>query len=213
MTKFNVYARRADRIAREAFAQIQEAEKTFKAAEEAKNKGPRSNGLQDAQAAARVARLKADYLEAEQAVRDARQKLPDKIERKLAEIRQQLETALEGEYYADPKDINNDTLTLLQSGILTPAEYERLFTDALEKSNYTMARLIGRAAQEQAEKYSYGGSEERLLTVIAHNARNVGGSAYLTTFDAVADTIMRCIRNPYMAKRYDDLVGRIIEDF
>ncbi len=213
MTKFNVYMRRADRIAREAFAQIQEAEKNFKAAEGARNKGPRSNGLQDAQAAAKLARLKADYLEAQQAVRDTRQKLPDKVEAELAAIRKELEAALEGEYYADPSDVNNDTLTLLQSGILTPAEYERLFTDALEKGNYTMARLIGRAAQEQAEKYSYGGSEERLLTVIAHNAKNVGGSAYLTTFDAVVDTIMRCIRNPYMVKSYDCLTGKIIENF
>ncbi len=213
MSKFNHYARKADDVATAAFATISGAEKALKAATEAQNKALRGSNLQDPAVAAKLARLKADYLEAEQAVRDARWKLPDKIEAELAAIRKELETALEAEYYADPSDIDNDTLTLLQSGILTPAEYERLFTDALEKGNYTMARLVGRAAQEQAEKYGYGSPEERLLTVIAHNAKNVGGAAYLSTFDAVTDVIMRCVRNPYMVKSYDRLTSEIIENF
>jgi len=213
MSKFHVYMAKADAAAKEAFSTIQTAEAALRATKEARDRCPWSGGLQDAQTAAKAARLEADYLEAEQAMADVRLKLPDTVLNKLAAIRQDLAAAIDTEYSAKPQDVDPATITLLQSGILTPAEYERLLDDAVEKDNATMARIIGKSAAEAAEKYNRVDPEARALNVIARRAKDSGAAAYLSAYDAVVDVVRRCLRNHAMIKSYDSLVGETVKNF
>ena len=76
--------------------------------------------------------------------------MPDQTRAEVAKIRSALEKAVTDFYAADPKAIDANTMELLKSGILKPAEYARLFDAADNGDNATMCRLIAQAAENAA---------------------------------------------------------------
>ena len=97
---------------------------------------------------ARMATAAAALEDAQKLQRDLDFNLPHEAEEKGNALRRQLEAAIAEKYAANPSDVDPNTLTLLQSGILTPPEYVRLFNRA---TSSTMRRLIGKYAGEAAK--------------------------------------------------------------
>ena len=138
--------------------------------------------------------------------------LPDQTRAEVAKIRSALEKAVTDFYAADPKAIDANTMELLKSGILKPAEYDRLFEVANHGDNATMCRLIAQAA-ENAVANAKDDNDARQLRYIANRGRNVSGKPYMDAFDSLADTLDRSLRRTYLIPKWDELTANIRENF
>ena len=215
MSQFNKFAQQVNDVAQGAFEQIQAAEKAYKDAESKYNANKRpARGAWNADAAtmAKVARIEADYHEKKDAYDKLRRNLPDQVHSEAAKIRRELETAVNDFYAADPAALDANTMELLKSGILRPAEYARLFDAADQANNATMVRIIAQYADNAAAN-AKSDEEARQLRYIGSRGRNVNGKHYMDAFDAMADTLERCIRNTGLIKMWDELTGSTRDNF
>lgn len=187
-----------DEIARDARAQILSAEEELKQAEKIRTSYPQNGGTTP-EYLAKAARAEADYRMAWAKWDDLRKILPDQTEWQAENVRRELESAIDDVFAAKPEDIDTATMTLLESGILRPAEYERLLTSALDAGNYTMTRLIGAAAQkasgDAAEKYGQSSELTKAFRAVELLAQRIGGEVYRNNFGVLQDTLHRCLRN------------------
>ena len=108
-----------------------------------------------------------------QKVRKARFSVMDKAN----EIRQELVSDVQAAFLADPAQVDNATMTLINSGILKAADYEKLFNDAQTSGNMTMCRLIAQAARNLAKTAS--DTDRVALNMLAHKAESFDGNADL----------------------------------
>ena len=119
-----------------------------------------------------------------QTVRKARFSVMDKA----AQIRQELVSDVQAAFLADPAQVDNATMTLINSGILKAADYEKLFNDAQASGNMTMCRLIAQAAGNLAKTAS--DTDRVALNMLAHKAESFDGNADLNAdikaFDEIA---------------------------
>ena len=138
--------------------------------------------------------------------------LPDQTRAEVAKIRSALEKAVTDFYAADPKAIDANTMELLKSGILKPAEYDRLFEVANHGDNATMCRLIAQAA-ETAAANAKDDDTARQLRYVANKGRGLDGRHYMQAFDSMADTLDRSLRRTYLIKSWDELTANILENF
>ena len=215
MSRFNTYVQQVNDIAQASFEQISKAEAAYKDAESKYNANKRpARGAWHADAAtmAKAARAEANYHEAKEAYDKLSRSLPDQTRAEVAKIRSALEKAVTDFYAADPKAIDTNTMELLKSGILKPAEYARLFDAAGNGDNATMCRLIAQAA-ENAVANAKDDNDARQLRYIANKGRNVSGKPYMDAFDSLADTLDRSLRRPYLIKSWDELTANILENF
>lgn len=214
MSKFDSFVKRADEIARAAFAEYTKAENSLKKAEAASREYPQRSGMADYEYVAKSARAQADLMEAREALHKAQMSLNDRI-RDITAVRQELAEALDAEYAADPSALDGRTLELLKSGILTDSEYVRLMNNAA--GNTTMQRIIGKYAADAAEKLAekYGQSDQRVMNlrgVAYYSGANAAGEK-LDLFDVLVEAFRRSASNPAMIPSWDDLTGDIIETF
>ena len=145
MSKFNNYAKKLNEIANATFEEYRRAEAALKSAESRSKEYPRRNGA-DPSYLAKSARAEADLAEARNAFEQVRRHLFDDKRREINAVRAELETALGNEYAADPSKVDMNTLALMNSGILTAAEYNRLIDSANAAGNHTMVRLLAQSA-------------------------------------------------------------------
>ena len=150
MSQVNSFEQEVNVIAQASFEKIQDAEKAYKAAESKRNATPIKKGL-GYEYEAKAARAEAIYREAKADYDKLSRALPDQTRAEVAKVRAKLETAVNAFYTADPKAIDGNTMELLRSGILKPAEYATLFENANQANNATMCRLIAKAAADAAE--------------------------------------------------------------
>lgn len=215
MSRFNTYVQQVNDIAQASFEQIQKAEAAYKDAESKYNANKRpARGVWNADTAtiAKAARAEANYHEAKEAYDKLSRSLPDQTRAEVAKIRSALEKAVTDFYAADPKAIDANTMELLRSGILKPAEYARLFDAADNGDNATMCRLIAQAAENAVES-AKSDDEARQLRYIANRGRNVSGKPYMDAFDSLADTLDRSLRRTYLIKSWDELTADVVENF
>lgn len=211
MSEFNKYARKLDEIAREAFKESKSAADRMERAQAARNQH-----MDDVAAA----RAKAEYMEAEQAVREARRKMDEGVYRQqINATRKELAAAVDEAFRVNPEQIDSATLELLKSGICTPDEYAALLNKAANNGNVTMCRLIGKyaddaatAAQEAAGGYM-GDPTASALRVVAYQSRNYNGKQWLDAFDHMTDVYNRACRNPSMIDAWDGLTAETVEQF
>lgn len=211
MSRFNTYVQQVNDIAQTSFEQIQQAEAAYKAAESKRNATPPKKGL-GYEYEAKAARAEAIYREAKADYDKLSRSLPDQTRSEVAKIRKELEKAVNDFYAADPKAIDSNTMELLRSGILKPAEYSRLFDAANQSDNATMCRLIAQAA-ENAVANAKSDEEARQLRYVASMGRNVSGKPYMDAFDSMADALDRSLRRPYLIKTWGELTAEILEKF
>lgn len=211
MSKFNNYAKRMNEIANGTFEEYRKAEAALKSAESRSKEYPRRNGA-DPSYLAKSARAEADLAEARNAFEQVRRHLFDDKRREIAAVRAELETALGNEYAADPSKVDMNTLALMNSGILTAAEYNRLIDSANAAGNHTMVRLLAQSAKDRADKVN-DSNTAREYRLVAQRGKGANGQQYLEAFDYMTDTFNRCERNFSLTKKWDELTAPVVENF
>ena len=216
MSEFSKYAQQAHDIAKEIFAEYQKADAALKSAEQARRTYPVPRGMATAEAAAKAARAQADYLEAEAAMKAARERFSGGRSN-LMGIRNQLVNALDARYSANPDAMDANTIELLKSGIMKPAEYARLMQKAQDEGNTTMMRIIGKYAADAAEaeesQHGYNSQTAQALRAVSYNALDNPQDATLGKFDLFVEVFDRCADNPFMIDAWDELTGNALESF
>lgn len=212
MGRFDKYGTKLDMIVREAIEEMEKAEKAEREAKRNLDKYPDRAGNVSPEYAADQARAKAHHIEAAAALKAARQNVPDQARRELRELRGKLESALFEGFAAHPDAVDMQAMALLNSGILRPEEYVYLVREALDKGNYTMARMIGRAADDAAKKTdSTEGAST--LRVAAVEGKKDFPAHYLRAYDDLVDIANRCLNNPAIADQWGAFTRETIEAF
>ncbi len=206
---FDNFANNFDTFAREAIAHVVEIDQNLKTAESGRNMKQQPDESSIA-FRARVANADAKLEAARNAHTQMRFNYPGEVDAKTASMRTELEKAISDKFAARPADIDHDVLTLLNSGILTPAEYTRLFNEA---SSPTMRRLIAHSAGEAAEKLKDDREAASVLRNVANAGVRYSGSQYLAAFDGLTDILRRTNRNPAMSKSYSNLAAPFLDVF
>lgn len=211
MSKFSGYASEARVIIMNAFSEYREAKDAFTTAQKTlENTHPiRFNDPPDVAKLRRKAEW--DYDEASDRMREAQKQLEKRLG-DLRGVRERLLKAVNGEYAANPEDIDQNTLELLKSGIMNINDYDRLFNAAVGNENHTMTRLIGTYAGKAAETATQS-DEAQFLREIEYRSREHNGSDVLAKYDAVLDVFGRCTRNDAMISHFDELCGSILDNF
>ena len=211
MSRFNSYAKRMNEIANAAFAEYREKEAAVKSAESRYNAYPRRNNADPAYMA-KSARAEADLAEARNAFDQMRRHLFDDKRREIAAVRAELEKAVFDAFAADPKSVDMNTLALMNSGILTAAEYNRLIDASTAAGNHTMVRLLAQSAKDRADKVN-DSDTAREYRLVAQRGKGANGQQYLEAFDYMTDTFNRCERNFSLTKKWDELTAPVVENF
>ena len=211
MSQFNSFVQEVNDIAQASFEKIQDAEKAYKAAESKRNATPFKKGL-GYEYEAKAARAEAIYREAKADYDKLSRALPDQTRAEVAKVRAKLETAVNAFYTADPKAIDGNTMELLRSGILKPAEYATLFENANQANNATMCRLIAQAAADAAAN-AKDDDVARQFRHTANRGRDVTGKPYMDAFDSMAAALDRSLRRTYLIPKWDEMTANIRENF
>lgn len=209
MTRFNVYAKRANEIAKANFEKFTKAEKACKKAEKT------YEGLRPDTTALERAKCRIALEDARETYTKAKRDFADSS-REFDNIRKELITALDNAYSVDPAKLDNNTLELLKSGILSGREYIKLLKEAQAADNVTMVRLIGKyagdAAKTRSEKYG-NDSDTASMRIAEHESRSFTGGDRLEAYDTMTSIYNRCIKNPLMIDHWDELVSSTVENF
>lgn len=206
---FEYYGKRVDEIARKAFAEISEVESAFMEAEKRHKRLPEnpSGRVVDSEYIANAARATADYATAKDRQYAMRRDLPESVRQAVKPIRAELVEAIKEKYRAKPGDIDQNTIALLNSGILTVEDYEALMN---ESPNPTMSRMIASAAGKAAETATNQNDSSR-LRALAQIGKRLDGSESLEGFDALVETLNRTVANPSMIPYWESLTTPFID--
>lgn len=216
MSKFNHYAKEAEKVAKVAIAKYITAETDFETAKKKMDDMPMSRNLGDPIYQAKAMIAKGEWQEKRAVLDSLRRNLPGEIESQLNAIRRELESDLADSFAASPDKIDSNLLELLKSGILRPSEYVQMIDKAVGEENFTMTRLIGKYAQDalEAEVAQNGnGRAASMLRLAIDKSRQTGADGYLNKFDTLAYTARRCIENPGMQKYWDQIAGELVKNF
>ena len=211
MSRFNSYAKRMNEIANATFEEYRRAEAAVKSAESRYNAYPRRNGADPAYLA-KSARAEADLCEARNAFDQMRRHLFDDKRKEIAAVREELEKAVFDAFAADPKAVDMNTLALMNSGILTAAEYNRLIDASTAAGNHTMVRLLAQSAKDRADKVN-DSDTAREYRLVAQKGKGANGREFLEAFDYMGDVFNRCERNFSLAGKWDELTADVVENF
>lgn len=119
---------------------------------------------------------------------------------RAAQIRKELSAELDETLAADPAQVDANTMTLLNSGILRATDYESMYNKAKASGNATMCRLIGKAAGDYAKKVD-DVSTRRNLNVIYNDSVSAKRDA-MTNYDEYVYMLSTATGNPESVYRY-----------
>ena len=148
MSDFNEYAAQLNELAVNVRSEIATHEAAIDTAKREHEK-LRITGAYGADYTSKALRAEANYMDKKTEYEAFMRDLPFSVESKVDDIRKALEKAIENTYSAIPEKLDSSTIQLLQSGILKPSEYERLFVRAEEESNFTMMRIIANHIEKE----------------------------------------------------------------
>lgn len=214
MSKFKNYADKVNSIAKAAFNNYREAVQAAEKAEKRykdecdPHKDPTGSNYEQQ---ARIARAKADMLEAHKAVKDAQAFMQQEINSVQA-VGRELQAAVAAEFCADGSQVDMATVELMRSGILKPQEYFMLYDKAQKDGNHTMCRLLGKYAGDAAESAPTRELQAQMRT-LATNAQHTAGQEYTDRFNHLLDAYSRTANNPAMIDRWDEITAQNIETF
>ena len=165
---------------------------------------------------AKYARAQAELAEAKNAYSVARHRMATK-KTEIAALKKELNAAIDDYYAADPEQMDEKTLELLKSGILSASEYTRLMNKAIESGNHTMARMIGKyatdAGEKIAEKYGKTSPQAMELRAVEYAAMQNNGGDRREAFEVMAELYDRCVNNPGMIGHWDDIISETVQNF
>lgn len=210
MSKFKSYAERVNTIAKAAFEAYQEAAEKAAKAEARYNDIVRSKPT-TYEAQARAARAKADMLEAQQGVREAKNYMQSEIA-SVHSVGRELQEAVYREYSAKGEEVDLATLELMKSGILKPREYFTLYETAKNNGNNTMCRLIGKYCGEAASEAPTNELQAQ-MNKLATTATIAPGREHLDAFNVLEDAYTRTANNPSMIPHWEQITDSVIANF
>lgn len=143
-------------------------------------------------------------------------------------IRDDLAAQVDEDFAVKPEKVNQNTMTLLSSGICKPSELCRLANEAIENGNPTMARVIGShidkvLADDRKNVNRLNVSDKSQLISTMERVKACDGHVYVDRFNGLID-ILRYLtgdpkseglhynENPAMFDRWDELTGDMIEN-
>ena len=126
--------------------------------------------------AARIASTKANYLYAENIFKNASRNIWDDYENTVSKITEEFNEAAASYYSVKPELVDDNALSLLNSGIMTPEDVFRM-SDKYA-NNPTMRRLIADHAGKMADDTKFEGSRASLLSFSAKLAHEKTGHTY-----------------------------------
>lgn len=216
MSEYNSYAQRLDASFKAFRSGFQTAYSALQQARENASK-PGQDALKKQIAA----------LELEEATKNMREetaRLWDRFRAERRTIRAELENAVKAAGIANPDEIDGNSLELMKSGVLDPADYAALA--ARFDQNSTMLKLIAKHAHEAAEAArAAGNNSERSALNSVYIACKDGDSAALRMFDSLSEVSDYCRGERYdgdrarpehiaaMIDRWEHLTAAAIEDF
>ena len=136
---------------------------------------------------------KGQYMQYEDEYKQGMANLEQSVKTQLAEIRKAMKEHADEFYRADPSKLDANTMTLLNSGILTTDEL--IYLAEQNRSNVTMLRMIGARAKENYQKLyeKKGPHDEKLAALQLKLNRLGGGEEELGVFDNMSERIMMCV--------------------
>lgn len=140
-----------------------------------------------------IAIARGQYMQYEDEYKQGMANLEQSVKTQLAEVRKAMKEHTDEFYRADPSKLDANTMTLLNSGILTTDEL--IYLAEQNRSNVTMLRMIGARAKENYQKLyeKRGAHDENLAALQLKLNRLGGGEEELGVFDTVTEGIMRCV--------------------
>lgn len=203
MSKYNKYYKEVDTLAKEHFKAIEKAKQKVKVTEEAYNLFKRENGSGEGfpMLKAKFRSLEADYITAKEELKNTMHEFAESV-KKVDAIGEELAEEIRNDYGARPEDVDQNTLELLKSGIVTAEEYVRMFNQA---NNPTMKRLIARYAEENATEETR--PHMQIMKKLVEN-----GDEYINNFSVLRDAFIRTTGNTAMIPCWDELTAEIVND-
>lgn len=208
MSKYRKYVTQIDDKAKETFREYTRANEQYKQAEKRCKEYPPRTGLVTADYSANCLRAQADFEDAKLELRRAKEKL-SALSQSTKLIRAELVAELERDNIVNPDEVDNSTIELLKSGILTPSDYSALLNR--HSSNSTMTRLISKAINDRAKEETEPRKRAELQVLVSNTRTEV--SDRLANFDTLAYTLERTANNPAMISHWDSLTSGIVENF
>ncbi len=213
MSRFNKYAKELESITFDAVKKLKDAEEKERKTQEALDMHPERRGFVDASYDIEYQRRKLAHDEAKEELRTLRATVPEELRRATADIRARLKA--DADYYlaVDPKQLQPEVMSFLESGMLSVNDYAKLMKVAISDNNVTMIRMIADRAKKAA---ATGSDRERLpLLSIADEASIYTTEAYLAAFDSISSVSETCMHNTRLADHWNTDLGinKVVEDF
>ena len=199
------YIKQVDVLAKQRFGKYQTAVKLHEASKVYAENYPMKTGAMSPEYAKHQAQAQVELVESRTELDKARRELEDGLN-ELSKIRDNLFKELNKHYGVNPDDIQGATIELLKSGIMAPMDYDRLVDKALTEGNYTMARIIGRYADDVAEGKDISNDDRYILNGVSLKARSQDGKAELNSFDTVGMLFEKCVKNPNLYEEWGSFV-------
>ena len=121
----------------------------------------------------------------------------------LKRLRKDLESAIDESELASAKDLDKDTIYLLESGILTPREYEKLYNGA---NNNTMRRIIKKHIDQAGDEYIKAHGDDKTSMEYRILQTNTFESDKIGDYDVLLSVFERSINNKAMIDHWDEFV-------
>lgn len=179
MSKYNKYAKELDKAFKEARKAYREEAKVVSIAEKFS-----SIGKTDAELIVAQQR----YNDAKSEFRHEANVIWQNFNIKAQAIRDALNEEIQSDNMANPADIDTNALELIKTGVLSPAEYEKLA--GTFKNNPTMCKMLAHYADRQAQDTTDNNAkaEYRAIADELRNSKNVR----LQDFDAMVNIADYC---------------------
>ena len=133
-----------------------------------------------------------------------------KLEQKADALVDEYAKHLDDRYAVNPEQVDMRIVTLMNSGIMKPADYEHLYIEAEKAGNVTMMRLIGQQADKASKDYD--GKDGVRLSGIAIHSREIAGGEELKGYQECVSVFKRCLNNPSLIPEWESLVGDALEE-
>ena len=114
--------------------------------------------------------------------------------RKSKEIREELSRQIDDAFTVNPADVDANVMTLIRSGVLKVADYEKLYADAEKSHNVTMMRLLGKTCGDLAGKETDAETRRMLNSIYATSIS--GKQNELQHYDEYAFAVSRGTGDP-----------------
>ena len=142
-------------------------------------------------------------------------RLPDIIAEGCKPIREELAADLNKSLAVDPDALDTNVMALLEAGVLTPTDFQRLSEKA--GNNATMLRVIGSFAEKALAEIPVDdvmrSADRAILRSVVECGKGATPEAFLSNFDGLTTMAGTVARNPLILGQWGELSSSIVEAF